>query len=460
VSTRAVLSLLRFDLLGLRLSLPLQSRPAQISSGTGIAPEAPRLPTLGPFSRACVTAVFQQAVRPQLPAQPAVRPSRVGFRSEIVYHRKMRKPEDRLSGSRSWATSITRVEHNRVEIASQPISQIVGKRTFPEAVHLLFQQAFPKACRLLELNQICHQAAALPAPSGTRLENESVSQTIAKHLLSDAAIASLPAEGPDGECSKTVFCLGRVIRAIDSVRERDRAPVDSDWNDPFAHWLYRSFTADLQVREERARMLEAMIVACIDHGVTPPSTQACRLAASARVPYEVAVALGVSGMSDIHGGASGRAAAFFAQFLRKKKETDRDSSDVLAGLITEALSRGERIPGLGHRVHTEDPRCAVLWSVAQETGVAAECVQASRLAAGVFSAIRGIPLPINIDGVMGAIVADMDLPPVVATMAFILGRVAGLSAHYFEEVRRFPVMRWIDFAEAAYQENTTRILRT
>jgi hypothetical protein len=31
-----------------------------------------------------------------------------------------------------------------------------------------------------------------------------------------------------------------------------------------------------------------------------------------------------------------------------------------------------------------------------------------------------------------------------------LGRVAGLSAHYFEEVNTFPAMRWINFAEAVY----------
>jgi citrate synthase len=56
----------------------------------------------------------------------------------------------------------------------------------------------------------------------------------------------------------------------------------------------------------------------------------------------------------------------------------------------------------------------------------------------------------NVDGVIGAIVADMGLSPMVATLVFILGRVAGLSAHYFEEVNTFPPMRWIHFAEAVY----------
>jgi citrate synthase len=45
----------------------------------------------------------------------------------------------------------------------------------------------------------------------------------------------------------------------------------------------------------------------------------------------------------------------------------------------------------------------------------------------------------------------MGLPPIVATLVFLLGRVAGLSAHYFEEVREFPAMRWINFGEAIYR---------
>jgi citrate synthase len=55
-----------------------------------------------------------------------------------------------------------------------------------------------------------------------------------------------------------------------------------------------------------------------------------------------------------------------------------------------------------------------------------------------------------VDGVVGAILADMGLPPIAGTLIFIVGRLAGLSAHYFEEVRSFPAMRWVDFSEALY----------
>lgn len=379
-------------------------------------------------------------------------PGRVSIAPELrmIYHSVMSKIQDRLPKGKGWPSSITRIEQNRIEIAGRSIQELVGKRSLPEAAHLLIKHAFPEAHQLPRLNAIVFEAAARPPPSVFRVESEDVSRTVARHLLADEEITAYPAGGPDGEYRKTVFCTGRLVRYIGSIVGRGKASVDADPDEPFSHRLYRVFTDDDVVHTERAIMLEALVVACIDHGLTPPSTQACVLAASTRVPYEVAVAMGVGAISDVHGGASSRAAEFYADFLHKARAQGTDLSDVLEALMRETLSRGRRVPGLGHRIHTADPRCDALWSVAEETGVAAECVQASKLASNIFSRVRGTSLPMNVDGVIGAILADMGFPPTVGTLVFVLGRVVGLSAHYFEEVNTFPPMRWIDFAEAVY----------
>jgi len=65
--------------------------------------------------------------------------------------------------------------------------------------------------------------------------------------------------------------------------------------------------------------------------------------------------------------------------------------------------------------------------------------------------VRGLDLPINVDGVIGAIVADMGLDPKLAKALFIFGRIMGLSAHYFEEVASQPPMRSINFSEGVYR---------
>ena len=61
-----------------------------------------------------------------------------------------------------------------------------------------------------------------------------------------------------------------------------------------------------------------------------------------------------------------------------------------------------------------------------------------------------------VDGVSGAVVADMGLRTDLAKALFVYGRVAGLSAHYFEEISIQTQMRRINFAHAVYKGKELR----
>jgi citrate synthase len=50
-------------------------------------------------------------------------------------------------------------------------------------------------------------------------------------------------------------------------------------------------------------------------------------------------------------------------------------------------------------------------------------------------------LPMNVDGVLAAILHDLGFSPVFGRMVFIIGRVAGLSAEVAEELSREKAMR-------------------
>ncbi|RKX75951.1 MAG: hypothetical protein DRP87_13275 [Spirochaetes bacterium] len=65
-------------------------------------------------------------------------------------------------------------------------------------------------------------------------------------------------------------------------------------------------------------------------------------------------------------------------------------------------------------------------------------------------------LPINVDGILGAITAELKLAPIMAKAIFILGRMVGISAHYFEECITQPLMRPIDFSASVYKGKTIR----
>ena len=73
--------------------------------------------------------------------------------------------------------------------------------------------------------------------------------------------------------------------------------------------------------------------------------------------------------------------------------------------------------------------------------------------------LMGIFLAIMLFGCNDSIVADMNLDPSIAKALFIYGRVAGLSAHYFEEIMSQPRMRRINFDQAIYKGKEERKIK-
>ena len=162
------------------------------------------------------------------------------------------------------------------------------------------------------------------------------------------------------------------------------------------------------------------------------------------------MAHGVGAITDVHGGAGSEAAVFFSECVRTAEAEGIELADATRRLIERYIGEGKRVKGLGHRVHTEDPRRDAMWSLAEECGIAGKHIQVSRLVTEIFEEVKGKRLPINVDGVIGAVVADAELEPVMAKVLFIYGRIAGLSAHYFEEVATQRPMRRVDFSGAVY----------
>ena len=372
------------------------------------------------------------------------------------YYKKMKTIWDAPAKKPGWSTLITKVMPNNLLISGYPLQDIVERKGFLEVAYLLIKGEFPDKKTLEEMRKIAVTAAKIPIPKITRLPNEDVSKTLVKYLILDENLATFPQEGTDGAVKKTIFCLGRTARYLSGIYGTEKALEKLNENEPFSHIIYRAITGNAKVNESHSRMIEAMIVACVDHGVTPPSAQATLIAASTRTPYEVAVAHGVGAITDVHGGAGAKAAQFFNECIQKAKKEKIDVSLSTRNLMREYIEEGKRVEGMGHRVHTKDPRRDVLWNLATQTGVADEHVQLSKIISTIFEQVRGMSLPINVDGVIGSIVADMGLDPTIAKVLFVYGRLAGLSAHYFEEVASQPRMRQINFAEAMYKGKEMR----
>ena len=118
---------------------------------------------------------------------------------------------------------------------------------------------------------------------------------------------------------------------------------------------------------------------------------------------------------------------------------------------------GERMPGFGHRLHTKDPRTVRLFELAREAAVDGVHMQAARAVEKAFADAKK-SLPINVDGAIGAILADTGMNPAAFNGIFMIARTPGLIAHVIEEQTREKPMRRIDPGNHGYDGPPPRSL--
>ena len=376
------------------------------------------------------------------------------------YYERMREFWEEPPVKPTWSTLITKAEPNVLMISGYKLQDLIGRFPLLDVAHLLIKGELPQPSQSREYQKVAMDAAMLSAPKARIPAGEDISKSLAKLLILDETVARLPDKGKNATTLKTAYTLGRMVRYLARVFGNEAALDGLPLKAPFGRAMVAALTGSAKDDKPRAGIIEAMVVASVDHGVTPPSTQAGLITASVRAAYEVSVAAGISAITDVHGGAGANAARFFLICRDMAKKQNVSLEEAVNKVMTEYVKTGARIEGLGHRVHTNDPRRDALWKMAEKTKVAGDCVKISKVAGRIFEMIRGLKLPINVDGVIGSIVADMGLPPSVAKALFVFGRVAGLSAHYFEEVASQLPMRQIVFADAVYRGIGPRVLQS
>jgi len=189
------------------------------------------------------------------------------------------------------------------------------------------------------------------------------------------------------------------------------------------------------------RLIDAILIAIADHGAGSPSAATARMAATGnRQAPEAAVAAGILAIGDAHAGAGTACMNIIVDAVERSVRESRSLADVARATALEARAAGRRLPGIGHRMYSEDPRTIVLFDIAEQYGKAGRGVAFMRaLEAAVAETIK--PLPINVDGAIAAVLHDLGYPAAAAKLIFIVGRTAGLAAHVIEEYTRERPMR-------------------
>jgi citrate synthase len=191
-----------------------------------------------------------------------------------------------------------------------------------------------------------------------------------------------------------------------------------------------------EANPNHVKAIDAYWIAAAEHGMNA-STFTARVVASTGADVAAALSAAVGALSGpLHGGAPSR--------VLKMLEEVEELGDA-ERWVNDALDRGDRLMGFGHRVYrAEDPRARVLRRTASELGsprfVAAEALESAALKA-LQERRPDRVLATNVE-FWSAVVLDMaEVTPDLFTPLFTCARVAGWSAHILEQKREGKLIR-------------------
>jgi citrate synthase len=185
--------------------------------------------------------------------------------------------------------------------------------------------------------------------------------------------------------------------------------------------------------EEFVRALDTYLGAVSDHGMNA-STFVARVVVSTRSDFVSATAGAIGALKGpLHGGAPGPA----LDVVFEIGEPGRAEP-----YLREKLARGERLMGFGHRIYrVRDPRADVLAGAAERLYTTDGDKELYALALDVEkTALRllaehkpGRNLQTNVEFYTALLLHGLRLPTELFTPTFAAGRVAGWTAHCFEQ---------------------------
>ena len=191
-----------------------------------------------------------------------------------------------------------------------------------------------------------------------------------------------------------------------------------------------------EAHPDHAKAIDAYWVSAAEHGMNA-STFTARIITSTGADVAAALSGAVGALSGpLHGGAPSRV-------LTMLDEVEASGDADL--WVKQALDRGDRLMGFGHRVYrAEDPRARVLRRTAKQLGAAryevAEALEQAALAE-LKARKPDRVLATNVE-FWSAVVLDLaEIPADMFTSMFTCARVAGWSAHILEQKREARLIR-------------------
>ncbi len=331
------------------------------------------------------------------------------------------------------STAITMVDGERGRLAYRgfDVSELAGTVPYESVMHLLIFGDPPSADPSPEIDRALRHGRGWPAFVRGVLDALPPDQTPLDALRTvwSALSPSVARYPPTLDEAYPLVALGpTVVAAAAHRRRRTSPPPPRDDLGHVANFLYALTGTEPEPR--RVEALETYFVLLADHGMNP-STLALRTVVSARGDLASAFVAAISALKGpLHGGAPREVSAF----LDRVRGPERAEA-----VVREALARGERLPGFGHRIYrVEDPRAVLFHDLARRVAHGSERLEIAeaveRAAVSALSAAHpGRRVYTNVDFYGAIVLETAGLEPDLFTPAFALARTAGWTAHVLEQ---------------------------
>jgi citrate synthase len=314
--------------------------------------------------------------------------------------------------------------NGRLLYRGYPIGELVTTGTYPAVAKLLWTGEWDPAASL--------PAAPVPEAVLTALRSIPANASPMDALRTAVSVWGATQRlvwPPTPEQARALTAFSPSALAAFGRLRRGEEPIDPDPSlDLVEGFLYQLTGA--RPDPGTARALEAYFIVGAEHGLNA-STFTARVITSTRSDIASAVAGAIGALKGpLHGGAPSEVVDQLTQVGSPEKAEQ---------WINDALDRGERLMGFGHRVYRAyDPRAAALRTVAESLEHRPEWLDLAIKVEDVALRILAERHPeralkTNVEFYAAAVLQGVGLTPDLFPSVFALARHAGWTAHILEQ---------------------------
>ncbi|MFC6837014.1 citrate synthase [Halomarina ordinaria] len=315
------------------------------------------------------------------------------------------------------------------------IDDLARQASYEEVVYLLWHGELPEEGDLAEFSDAMSTERAL-ADGMYDLVRE-LADADEEPMAAMRTIASnLSAYDPDRDADPTdreanlrkgrrlTAKLPTALAAFSRLREGDEPVAPREDLSHAANFLY--MLNDEEPDDVLAETFDMALVLHADHGLNA-STFSAMVTASTLADLHSAITSAVGTLSgSLHGGAN-------QDVMEMLKEVDESGKEARQW-VDDALDRGRRVPGFGHRVYNvKDPRARILSEKSKALGEAGD-MKWYDYSVGIEEYLgeeKG--LAPNVDFYSASTYYQMGIPVDIYTPIFAVSRVGGWVAHVLEQ---------------------------